>query len=237
VSGAPGAPGAMTRGAAAAVAFCAGLLAGATGCAHHTAEGPGATVGAFGAALARGDYRGAYALTSSDFRTRVSFEAFAAPLLADPAGTKALGQALDTEAAHVQPRVEVDSEAAGAVPLVVEDGRWRIDGPAAVELWGQSTPRSALRSFVRALDQRRYDIVLRLVPNRYRGGLTADALRIYWEEQRKEDGRALLARLRAALEAPITETGDEARMPYGNGAPGEVRFLREDGRWKIDSPQ
>jgi hypothetical protein len=30
------------------------------------------------------------------------------------------------------------------------------------------------------------------------------------------------------------ETGDEARMPYGERA--EVVFVKEDGRWKIEDP-
>ena len=67
---------------------------------------------------------------------------------------------------------------------------------------------------MRALEQRRYDVLGRLVPARYRAGLTADKLRQYWEE-RGEDTRALIARLRAAIAAPIVESGDEAHMPYG----------------------
>jgi hypothetical protein len=34
--------------------------------------------------------------------------------------------------------------------------------------------------------------------------------------------------------APIVESGDEARLPYGPEQ--EVRFVREDGRWKVESP-
>ena len=119
------------------------------------------------------------------------------------------------------------------MPLVLESGGWRIDGPV-LEPWGQGTPRAALRTFLRALAERRYDVVLRLVPNRYRGGLSADKLRQYWEQERTDEHAALLARLRAAAAAPIVESGDEAHMPYGPDE--EVRFTREDGRWKIEDP-
>jgi len=154
----------------------------------HGAESPGGAAAAFGAAVARGDAKAAYALTLST---------------GEP------------------------------VVLVAEGGGWRVDGPA-FDPWGQGTPRAALRTFIRALDERRYDVLLRLAPNRYRGDLSVDKLRQYWEEQRKDDRPALLGRLRAAAAAPIVESGDEAHLPYGPEQ--EVRFLREDGRWKIESP-
>jgi hypothetical protein len=117
--------------------------------------------------------------------------------------------------------------------VVDEGGRWRIDG-APFEPWSQRTPRAALRSFVRALEQRRYDIVLRLCPTRHRTGLTVESLRSYWEGAGKDENAQLLARLRAAMRAPIVEAGDEAHMPYGERA--EVLFVREDGAWKIEDP-
>jgi hypothetical protein len=93
-----------------------------------------------------------------------------------------------------------------------------------------------LRSFVRALERKRYDVALRLVPNRYRPGLTIDKLREYWEGEQKVENAQLLVRLRAAVSAntPIVEVGDEAHMPYGERY--EVRFVREDGAWKIEDP-
>ena len=61
--------------------------------------------------------------------------------------------------------------------------------------------------------------------------MTADKLRQYWEAH-QEETRALLARLQAALAAPIVESGDEAHMPYG--PEHEVVFVREDGVWRIE---
>ena len=205
----------------------------AIGCAHP-AEGPAATAAAFGGALARGDFKAAYALTSADYQKRTPYEAFAAGLATDPAAVKALGDRLGVEAARLPPRAELTLSLGETMPLVVEGGRWRVDGPG-FEPWGQGTPRAALRTFIRALEQRRYDVVLRLVPNRYRGGLSADKLQQYWEQERKDDHAALLARLRAAAAAPIVESGDEAHMPIGPNR--EVRFVREDGRWKIEDPE
>jgi hypothetical protein len=200
------------------------------GCAHQ-AEAPAATLTAFGAALARGDYRGAYALTSSAYRARTSYDAFAAGLGADPAGAKAFGERVIAAAPRVAPRVDVPLELGDTIPLVLEQGRWRIDGPA-FDPWGQETPRAALRTLIRALDGKRYDILLRLSPRRYRGALTADKLRRYWEAERREDGPALLGRLRGALSRPIVESGDEAHLSLG--PEHEVRFVREDGLWRVD---
>ena len=66
------------------------------------------------------------------------------------------------------------------------------------------------------------------------GRLSAGALRDFWEGEHKAENAERLARLRAALGAPIVEVGDEARMPYG--ADAEARLVREDGDWKIEDP-
>jgi hypothetical protein len=206
------------------------VAAAIAGCATH-ATGPGDTLAAFGAALERKDFDAAYALTSSAYRARVPLVAFRASLDEGGADTQALGRELRADVAHKPARVELEVDPGRTVTLVEEGGAWRVDGPS-IEPWSQRTPRAALRSFVRALDLRRYDVVLRLAPIQQRGALTTDGLRAYWEGARKADNDQLLARLRAARGAPIVETGDEARMPYGERA--EVHFTREDGLWKIE---
>jgi hypothetical protein len=211
----------------------AGAPVAATGCGHGAAS-PTEAAAAFGAALERGDTAAAYAFTSAETRRRLPYEAFAALVAADPAEARAFGRRLAAEAVRTPARAEVPIGAAETLPLVLEAGGWRVAG-TAFEPWAQGTPRAALRTFIRALEERRYEIALRLVPNRYRGELTADKLRQYWEEERKDDHFALLARLRAAADAPIVESGEEAHMPYGPDQ--EVRFIREDGRWKIESPR
>lgn len=207
------------------------LLVGVLACAHKQ-EGPAGTLQLYGAALGRGDYRAAYALTSTAFQQRTSFEVFAAGFAANANDSMAFGKQVAADAHKVPPRVELQLPLGETLPLVLEAGRWRVDGPL-LEPWGQRTPRAALRTFVRALEQRRYDVLARLVPARYRAGMTTDKLRQYWEE-RGEETRALLARLRAAIATPIVEAGDEARMPYG--AELEVHFVREGGLWKVEDP-
>lgn len=217
--------------AALALGLSAALAVGPS-CAHH-AEEPATTVAAFGAALARGDLGGAYRLTSTDFQRRVPYEAFAAGFAAGGGEPGALGQRLVAEAPSMRPRVEVTLALGEHVPLVLEAGHWRIDA-AVYEPWGQATPRAAIRTFVRALDARRYDVVLRLVPDRYRPGLSVDRLRTFWEGEHKDEHRALLERIRAAAGASIVEVGDEARLELAPDR--QVRLAREGGQWKIEDP-
>lgn len=223
----------MTRGQRGAVqlAALAAALA-AAGCARQAA-GPADTLTAFGAAIERKDFIAAYELTSKDFRSRVPLAAFRAGFEDGGRETQALGRQLRDEVARRPLRVDVELELGTPVSVVDEGGRWRIDA-APFEPWSQRTPRAALRSFVRALEQHRYDVVLRLCPTRHRAGVTADTLRAYWEGAQRDENARLLALLRAAIRAPIVESGDEAHMPYGDRM--EVLFVREDGLWKIEDP-
>ena len=138
------------------------LLVAALACAHKQ-EGPAGTLQLYGAALSRGDYRSAYGLTSTAFQQRTSYEVFAAGFAANANDSMAFGKQVAADAYKVPPRVEVQLPLGETVPLVLEDGRWRVDGPL-LEPWGQRTPRAALRTFVRALELRRYDVLSRLVP-------------------------------------------------------------------------
>lgn len=222
----PSGPGTLARGVS--LLLLAGL-----GCARPAA-GPASTLSALGAALERKDWDAAYALTSSDFRARVPPGAFRAELEESGAATQQLARRLRAGAEAAPARVTVELAPGEPLGLVDEGGRWRIADPSLFEPWSQRTPRAALRSFVRALEERRYDIVLRLCPMRRRAGLSVEALRVYWEGEHKAENAALLAGLRDALGAPIVEVGDEARLPYGPGR--EARLVREDGAWKIEDP-
>ncbi len=200
------------------------------GCAH-AARAPGEALAAFGTALGRGDLRGAYALTSAELQRRLPFEAFVAGFQGPAADPAALGQRIASEATRVPPRVEVALQTGEQVPLVFEAGGWRVDGPV-YEAWGQETPRAAVRTFVRAIEAHRYDVVLRLVPDRQRGALTAERLQSFWETVDVAAHRRLVDELRAALSSALVEAGDEAHLPLGSG--GEVRLAREPGGWKIE---
>ncbi|HEY2731899.1 MAG TPA: hypothetical protein VGK52_18275 [Polyangia bacterium] len=215
-------------------ALALALALGASYACAHAGAGPTATLSALGAALERHDFDAAYALTSADFRARVPLAAFRAELEEAGGDTAALAHRLRVAGERNGPEVTVELAPGEPTTLVEEGGRWLAADPAIFEPWSQKTPRAALRSFVRALEQRRYDVVLRLCPTARRGELSVAALRDYWEGEHKAENAQLVARLRTALGAAIVETGDEAHMPYGAGA--EARLVREDGAWKIEDP-
>jgi hypothetical protein len=218
----------MTRVGVAALAALTALVAAA--CAHPQ-RGPADALADFGGAVDRKDYAAAYALMSADYRHRVALADFRRELEAGSADVTTVARRLRDEAARTPFQIEVEVDLGQKLVLVLEGGQWRV-AAQPFDLASQETPRAALRSFVRAVELRRYDALLRLIPNRYRVGVSADKLRDYWEGERRADNQKLLKALRAHISAPIVETGDEARMPYDESA--EVRFLREDGVWKIE---
>jgi hypothetical protein len=126
----------------------------------------------------------------------------------------------------------VTSPRGESILLVYEEGRWRLDG-SAINLYGQSTPRQSVEAFLRAFERKRYDVMMRFVPDAHMEGLDESKLRAAWEGPQKEEMQRITAALRAALPtAQFEEIGERATMAYGSG--GTVQLVREHGAWKIE---
>jgi hypothetical protein len=207
------------------------LLASVSAACAHPQRGPAEALSDFGAAVERKDYAAAYALMTADYRRRIPFDDFRHELEGGGADVPAVAHRLRDEAARTPLQIDVEVDLGQKLTLVLEAGQWRV-AAHPFDLYAQQTPRAALRSFVRAIELGRYDALMRLIPNRYRVAVTVDKLRDYWQGERKDANRKLLTDLRANIGAPIVETGDEARMPYADNS--EVRFVREDGLWKVE---
>lgn len=222
-----------------AVLVAAVLLTGgwcAAGCAHESAR-PDAAVRAFVAAVERGDLRRAYGLLSDDYRRRVSFDAFRAEADARSAGNGKDGPAGPTLASAVTAATATPVAAVVALPgqdrveLRWTPEGWRLIEPPLLP-FSQHSPRAALRSFVRAVSARRYDVLLRFVPERQRKLVTERALQAFWEGPGSEARKPLMNALQRSLDAPIDEDGNHARLQLAGY--GDLRFIRENGVWKVE---
>lgn len=212
--------------------WAAALLLGAcatTGTAERTPEG---ALSAYSRALREGRTRDAYSLLSADAKKDIPYEMFERILKENPDEVKDLGQALETRAAPARVTAVVTAPNGEALELVYEDGGWRVDA-SAIDLYGQSSPAVALRSFVRAFRNRRYDVLLRFVPESEREGLGVEELRRAWEGEERKELEALVSAVEAGLPtANLEVTGDRATMAFGAG--GTVELVRERGLWKVE---
>jgi hypothetical protein len=208
-----------------------GLLAAA--CAQRAAA-PGGAIEAYAAAIERKDYGAAYGLMSAAYRQQVSLAEYRKAMERDAGELTADARALRESADRWTGRATVSLPGDERVALTREGGGWRLDAPP-LDPYGQTSPRAALRAFVRAVENRRYDVLLRLAPARFRASLSTDKLRAFWEGPAGPQNRAFLRELRLNLYARIAEEGEEAFMTYGSGR--QVRFVREEGLWRIESPE
>lgn len=202
------------------------------GCARpdQSAEG---TLRAFADDVRSGDYASAYNRLSARARAELPFEAFVARLEANPEDVSAMAARLRRPDGDTEITARIPVAEGETIELVYEDGRFRVVGNI-LDLYDQSTPRAALRAFVRAVENHRYDIVLGLVPNEDRGDLDEARLRESMEGEQREEIARLVAVLREHLDDPIEEHGDRATMPYLDAY--RVSFVREDGVWKVEDP-
>lgn len=205
----------------------------AAGCASRT-QAPTRAVDAYAAALARGDYAAAYGMMSARYQREHPKDAFVRLMQDSPAEVKETRQRLAGGRQTVEVRARVTyGDLRDELALVREGNTWRIDGDP-LSFYPQDTPEQALRSFLRALDLRRWEVVLRFVPDAYAKTMTPEQVREEFEGTNAEENRAMRELLKAQTAATITREGDTARMPFGDRF--EVRFLREGGRWKIEDP-
>jgi hypothetical protein len=211
--------------------FCFALPVGA--CVRNgRAAAPEAVLTAYGEALASGNADRAWALLSPAERARVPLDAFRQRVHDNPAEARELGGQLRRKRAVVV-RAEAALDDGSPLALVGTREGFRLEDPLG-RFYDQSTPRAALLAFVRAVERARWDVVLKLMPAGDRGALPEAELVTRLSARREELGRTA-SRLWIAREQPIEVIGDRATMPYGESF--SARLVREEGLWRVESPE
>lgn len=198
------------------------------GCA--ASGGPERTLARYGRALENRDYGESYELMSSSFRSRVSRETYARMMRDNPREVSETAKQLRGARGNLEISAQFDYGFGDDMSLVLEHGEWKLQSnPLA--FYDQTSPKAALRSFVRAYRLARWDILLRFVPNAYRERMDAAKVKVQFTGASKEHLEALMAALEAHVDQPIVERGNDARMGYADKY--EIAFIREDGIWKV----
>jgi hypothetical protein len=194
--------------------------------------GPSTTLRAYSRALQEGRADDAYALLSGEAKRSLSLEAYRKLVRENTAEMQEIARTLSGEASDPLVMATATGPKGETLLLVYEGGRWRIDA-ASIDLFSQATPKKTIEAFLRAFERKRYEILLRFVPDAHRENLTAKKLEETWEGPQKDEMQRTAAALKAALPtAQIEETGDRATMAYGNGS--AVQLVREHGVWRIE---
>jgi hypothetical protein len=195
---------------------------------------PESTVQAFARAINSGKLEEAYALMSGEYRSRVSLEQWKKRLTEQPQEALELSNALGSVREPADQRAYVRYDDGEQLELRREGERWYLATNVA-DFYDQSTPRAALRAFVRAMERKRYDIVMRLVPTQDKEGITTERMEQAWSGPERESVERMLSALREHLDAPIEIVGNRATMPYGEHA--RVQLVREGDAWKVEDPE
>jgi hypothetical protein len=201
-------------------------------CGPQHANDPASVLHAYARALEDGRADDAYAALSDEARRGISIDAFRRMVKDDPDGVREIAKALERPTAAPVVTATVTSPSGQELNLVLEDGKWRIDA-STIDLYAQDTPRHAIQGFIRAIEHKRYDMVMRYVPDTHKEGLDSAKLQSAWEGHEKQEIEQVVAGLKQALPAAtIEETGERATMPYGAGA---MQLVKEHGLWKIEN--
>jgi hypothetical protein len=209
------------------------LLFSGGACATNGASAePDATLRSYSEALEAGRAPEAYSLLSSDAKKSIPFDSFQRMLKENPEETKELARALRRPARAPEVTASVTPPGGPTLLLVYENGAWRVDA-SSIDLYSQATPERAIASFVRAYEGRRFDVLLRFIPDAQKQDLTAEALQKAWTGEQKDEVERMMQALRAALPTARFEVlGERATLAFGAG--GTLELIREHGSWKVE---
>lgn len=195
------------------------------------ATGPYKALSRYLAAIEAGRFTKAYKMTSASFRAASSLDEFKGALT---------GAALQAAARsrrglnknELPAKTRIDLGGGRTVTLVREKKCWRVADGLPLS-FSQRTPLEAIRSFLRALKARRFDILLRFVPRRYRRKMTMNTLLKAWRRDPAEM-KLIIKELGASLNNPLKKHAfDHVSMCYGKWI---IDLILEEGRWKVLDP-
>lgn len=207
------------------LAICAVLLAACSG-----GKGPSQTLDKYGRALKSHDFGQAYDLMSSSFRGKVSREDYVRMMRDNPREVDETAERLRGKHGSMEVSAEFEYGLGDSMRLVQEGGYWKI-ATNPMGFYDQSSPKAALRSFIRAYRLERWDVMLRFVPNSYKEKMDAAKMQQQFTGPSREQMETLITNLEANVDEPIVERGNDARMSYGERF--TVLFVKEDSAWKL----
>jgi len=206
----------------------------AAGCGGSAGADPERVLHDYSLAVENGRADEAYGLLSAESKKTISFAQFQRILKDNPEEARELAQSLRRPQVG-PPRVTATvtgPDGESSILLVYEQGAWRLDA-SAIDLYSQRTPEAAVRAFLKAYENRRYDVLLKFVPEDQREGLGVAELKKAWEGEDRADMDRLTGALKASLPTAKVEVfGDRATLAFGAG--GSVELVRESGLWKIE---
>ncbi|MGE0399727.1 MAG: hypothetical protein AB7T06_23635 [Kofleriaceae bacterium] len=207
------------------VALCAVLLVACSG-----GKGPSQTLDKYGRALKNHDFSEAYDLMSSSFRGKVSREDYVRMMRDNPREVDETAERLRGKRGSMEVSAEFEYGLGDTMRLVQEGGYWKI-ATNPLGFYDQTSPKAALRSFIRAYRLERWDVMLRFVPVAYREKMDAAKMKQQFTGPSREQMETLINTLEANVDEPIIERGNDARMSYGDRF--TVVFVKEDSAWKL----
>jgi hypothetical protein len=194
------------------------------------AKGPNQTLDRYSTALRSHDFAAAYDLMSSSFRGKVSRDDYMRMMRDNSREASETADRLGGKKGSMEVSAEFEYGLGDTMRLVQEGGQWRI-ASNPLGFYDQSTPKAALRSFLRAYRLGRWDVMLRFVPNSYREKMDATKIQAQFTGPSREQMENLINTLEANIDEQIDERGNDARMMYSGRY--TVQFLKEDGAWKL----
>jgi hypothetical protein len=192
--------------------------------------GPQGVLDRYARLLEKRDYNAAYDLMSDSYRVRVTRAEYVQMMNASSKEADETAVRLKSDTQQLTVAAEFRYGIGDELRLMQQDGAWRVVGDP-FDYYDQSSPHSALLSFLRAARLAKWDAMLKFVPNAYVAAMDAEKLKAQFTGPSKPQIDALIETIRANQNDEIVESGSRAILSYG--ANSEVVFIREDGLWKI----
>ncbi|MGE0545596.1 MAG: hypothetical protein AB7O24_32055 [Kofleriaceae bacterium] len=192
--------------------------------------GPSQTLDKYGRALKGHDYSAAYELMSASFRAKVSRDDYVRMMRDNPREVDETAERLRGKRGSMEVSAEFEYGLGDTMRLIQEGGEWKI-ATNPMGFYDQSSPKAALRSFIRAYRLERWDVMLRFVPTAYREKMDAAKMKAQFTGPSRDHMENLINTLEANVDEPIVERGNDARMQYGDRF--RVEFVKEDSAWKL----
>jgi hypothetical protein len=187
-------------------------------CASPQKGGPQGTLHAYIAAIDRNQPAVAYALMDESIRRQMTLTEFVAKWRTiQPELREQAAQLKTTLSKPIKARAQITYQTGTRANLVYDEAGWQIDEGIAVSALA-ATPVDALKAFIRAVEQRSYEGVMKLLSKQVRENIDRDI-------------SERLTKLKAALNQEIEVTGNRAKLQYDPRY--KIELSNEDGQWRV----